>query len=260
MGEPPDGPPVVSLPERFDRRLRLGPFPSARDALKFLLYAATGALLVPFSTPYLWLAVVAGGFALSVFRPDGQGLDDRAVAFARWKFRTVGRGGTMTRPPFTRVGHGGLVGIGSGRYAAILRAGGTPVAYLPPLELARRFELFRELLRAVDSSLAFSVSSAPMRSGRVAPLPADPGHPDQPAWRGYGELVELLCRRRLVRRVYLVLVTERSGPDGVTDLEVRVSTLTDRLAGLGLAVVRLRGRGLEDAARRWGWSWERSAT
>lgn len=89
MGDLPDGPPVVSLPERLDRRLRLGPFASARDALKFVTYSAVGAVIVPFTSPYLWLVVVAGGFAVCVVRSDGQALDERALSFVLWKIRAV---------------------------------------------------------------------------------------------------------------------------------------------------------------------------
>jgi hypothetical protein len=259
MGDPLDGPPVVTLPERLDRRLRLGPFASAGDALKFLTYAAVGALLVPFTSPYLWPVVVAGGFALSVFRPEGQGFDERAVAFALWKLRSARKEQGMTRRPENPLGRRGLLSLGPGRYMAIVRTGGTPIAYLPPVELARRFELFRDLLRSVDTSLGFAVTSVAMRPGPVTPPPLRAGRRDQAAAAGYSELVELLCRRRLVRRVHLVLGSDKVGPDGISDLEVRVSTLVERLAGLGLRGIRLRDRGLEDAAHRWGWSWRQSA-
>ena len=36
--------PWIGLPATFDRRLRMGPFPSVRDALKFATYAAVGAI------------------------------------------------------------------------------------------------------------------------------------------------------------------------------------------------------------------------
>jgi hypothetical protein len=260
MGEPPDGPPVVTVPERFDRRLRLGPFPSARDALKFVMYVAAGAVLSPFTSPYVWLAVAAAGFGLSVYRPDGRGVDERVASVILWKLRGVAGERSMSRPPAHPLGQRGLLRIGTGRYVAILRTGGTPVTYLPPAELSRRFELFRDLLRSVDSSLGFSVSSAPMRPAPVTPPPLLDPRRDRVAFTGYAELVGLLCGRRSVRRVYLVLVSETAGADGISDLEVRLSTLTGRLVGLGLRVVRLRGRGLEDAGRRWGWSWEPAAT
>jgi hypothetical protein len=166
----------------------------------------------------------------------------------------------MTRRRVNPLGRRGVLGLGGGRYVAIVRTGGTPTAYLPPVELAHRFEQFRDLLRSLDSNLAFTVASSPMRPGPVVPTPADPGRRDQPASAGYSELVRLLCHRRLVRRIYVVLASETAGADGLADLELRVSTLTAQLVGLGLSAVRLEDRPLEDAATRWGWTWERSAT
>ena len=256
MGDPLDGPPIVTLPERVDRRLRLGPFPSARDALKFVTCAAVGAVLAPFTTPYVWLAAVAGGFAVSVFRPGGQGLDERAFTYLLWKLRNRRAEANVTAASPSPITRQAVIGIRPGQYAAIVRTGGTPVAYLPPGELARRFELFRELLRSVRGGIAISVASVPMRAGLVLPLGLKDPRPDRAALEGYAELVRLLCRRHSVRRVHLVLATEKAGTDGVSDLEVRVSMLTDRLAQLGLRPVRLRDRGLADAARRWGWSWK----
>jgi hypothetical protein len=257
MGDPPDGPPVVPFPERLDRRLRLGPFASARDALKFLTYAAGGALLAPFTTPYLWPAVVVLGFAICVVRPDGQGLDERAVAFTLWKLRGSRTGGRVTRPTPSPPGRHGVVAIGAGRYAAILQTGGTPIAYLPPGELKQRFDIFRELLRSVETDLGCLVASVPMRPAGVTPKPTGIGASDGPASKGYAELVVLLCRQRSVRRVYLVLVSEKAGAAGISDLENRATTLADRLVGLGLRVTRLRDRSLAGAAHRWGWSWGR---
>ncbi|MGA8303209.1 MAG: hypothetical protein WA547_02715 [Thermoplasmata archaeon] len=260
MGDPPDGPPVVPLPERFDRRLRLGPFASGRDALKFVTYAAVGALLVPFTSPYLWLAVVGGGFAVSVVRPDGQGLDELALSLVLWRLRSQRGARRMTVPSTNPLSRQGVLAIGPGQYAAIVRSAGTPVAYLPPVELSRRFELFRDLLRGSRGGIAFAVSSARMRAEPVVPAPLEPLRRDRNAAAGYAELVELLCRRRRLRRVDIVLATERTGPDGISDLEARVATLLERLSGLGLHAARLRDRGLDDAARHWGWSWTRSAT
>jgi hypothetical protein len=259
MGDPADGPPVVVLPERFDRRMRLGPFPSARDALKFVTYTAVGAVLVPFTSPYLWLAIVAVGFAVAVFRPDGEGLDDRVLAIVLWRLRSQGAGHAMTARASTPAARQGLLAIGPGHYVAVVRTGGTPVAYLPPVELAQRFESFRELLRSVGGTLAFLVTSTPMRPAPVVPRLPDAPRADRTAAAGYAELVELLCRRRLIRRVDLVLGTEHPGPNGLSDLEVRVSTLIDRLTALGLRGTRLRHRALDDAARRWGWRWGHSA-
>ncbi|HLM71014.1 MAG TPA: hypothetical protein VK423_06510, partial [Thermoplasmata archaeon] len=88
MADPEAGPPLIRLPERLDRRMRLGPFPSSRDALKFVTYAAAGALLSPFTSPWVWLPVLLAGFAVSVWRPDGRAVDERILAYSVWKFRS----------------------------------------------------------------------------------------------------------------------------------------------------------------------------
>jgi hypothetical protein len=256
MVESDDGPPIVGLPERFDRRLRLGPFPSAHDALKFVTYAAIGALLSPFTSAWVWLPVVLAGFAVSVWRPDGQAVDERALAFVAWKLRTVGPRVVMkTRSPRPLVRQG-LLQIAPHQYVAVLRTGGTPVAYLPPEELARRFELYRELLRSTDASFSLLVTTTPMHSQAVRPVTAPEDVRETTAFTGYSELVSVLCRRRFLRRVYFALVTLEADSDAVGRLEGRAANLMERLGALGLRPTRLRDRALAEAARRFGWTVE----
>lgn len=253
MGESDPRPPIIDLPERLDRRMRLGPFPSARDALKFVTYAASGALLVPFASPWLWLPVVLGGFGVSVWRPDGRALDERLLVFLRWKVRSWSSGSSVKRAmPCPLVRHG-LLELSSHRYVAVVRTGGTPVAYLPPDELGRRFELYRELLRTSDDHFALLVTTAPIRSQAVRPAAPAESRRDKQALSGYSELVSLLCRRRLLRRVYFVIGTSGSNPDAIGLLEGRVAGLIERLSSLGLRPTRLRDRGLVEAAHRFGW-------
>jgi len=253
MAELADGPPLIGLPERIDRRMRLGPFSSSRDAIKFVTYAAAGSVLAPFASPWVWLPLVAAGFAVSVWRPDGQAVDERALIFVAWKLRTFrprGAGRGMTGSPLVRQG---LLQLTSHRYAAVIRTGGTPVAYLPPDELARRFELYRELLRSMDASFAWLATTVPIRSQAVCPgAPYNRGG-EATAASGYSELVTLLCRRRLLRRVYFVVSAHASAPDSLGRLEGRVANLIERLGALGLRPVRLRDRTLAEAARRFGW-------
>jgi hypothetical protein len=253
-----EGPPVVLLPERVDRRLRLGPFASAQDALKFLSYAAAGAVLAAVTSPWVWLAVAALGFAMAIVRVDGRTLDGQLLAIVRWRLR---RGGTLA----VTTGRGSpgpearrVLGVSDGRYVAIVRAGGTPVAYLPPPELARKFEQFRDLLRGLDGPVGLFVSAIPMRAAPVTPAAARENRPDTDALSGYRELVTLLCRRRHQRRVDLVLATSAEGAEGAAALETRAGGLFDRLAALGLTPHRLRDRALDDGARKWGWAWERA--
>jgi len=246
-----DSPPVIGLPERIDRRMRLGPFPSSRDALKFVSYAAAGALLSPFTSPWLWLPVVVAGFAFSVWRPDGRAVDERAFLFLAWRIRSLGLStAAMTARPLIRQG---LLELSSHHYVAILRTGGTPVAYLPPEELGRRFELYRELLRSMEGSFAWLAATVPIRAQSIVPG-SRVGTPEEVrASSGYSELVSVLCRRRLLRRVYFVVGATDANSDAIGRLEGRVAALMERLAALGLRPVRLRDRALAEAAHRFGW-------
>jgi hypothetical protein len=254
MGNDVDGLPVVTLPERFDRRLRLGPFASARDALRFVTYAAVGAVAVPLTGAGVWLLVVAVGFTAVAVRPDGQALDERCLAFVLWKLRSPPGAPRVTAPAARRWLQRGLLTIDSGRFVAILSVECRPIAYLPPAELARRFELYRAVLRSSDGALALLVASGPMSSAPVRPTGPDLGGTDADARRGYDELVATICRRRQRRQVFLAVGATRSGSDGAAELELRATLLTDRLGEAGLAARRLRGGRLIEAGRRWGWT------
>ncbi|HXW67564.1 MAG TPA: hypothetical protein VEL82_06800 [Thermoplasmata archaeon] len=248
-----EGPPTVVLPERLDRRLRLGPFPSAREALTFLAFGATGAVLATITSPLVGLATVAGGFALAVVRVDGEGLDRRAVALLRFGLADRHAGASVKVRAPSIPARLGLVTFGPGRYAAVVRARGTPTAYLPPSELARRFERFRELLRSLDGPLVLRASLAPMRAEPVRPAPVPTDRADRPAEDSYAELVRLICRRRQTRRVDVWVAAGRPGADGIAELETKTSSLIDRLAEAGVPASRLRGRALEDATDAGGW-------
>ena len=250
----PEGGPVVALPERIDRRLRLGPFPSALDAVKFLCYAAAGAATAQFAGLAVGLAVVGAGFLAAVWRPDGHSWDERVLAFLGWKWRTVAGGIFLSAVPSNRRVRSGTLRLAPSDYVAVVRTGGVPIAYLPPAELARRFELFRELLRATDGRVAFL---ATLGSIRTAPfLPSFPGSRggDRDARAGYSELIALRCRRRFRRRVHFVVGLGSTGADALVRLETEVAGLVDRLTTLGLRPERLRDRGLVEAARQIGWS------
>jgi len=240
----PEGPPTVLLPERFDRRLRFGPFPSARDALKFVVYAAVGGVLAPFVSPLLWLPIVAAGFGLSVAKPDGEALDERALAFVLWRLRRRAPGLRMTRRPDSPALRRGLLPRPAGGYFAVLRTAGAPLAYLPPEELERRFHLYRELLRGVDGSLAWTAVTQPLDGRPVCPA-ADAAAPaERGAASGYAELVTQLCAKRRVRRVDLVLATPIGTADGIAELDRRAARFVEGLSGLGLRCERLAERRL----------------
>jgi hypothetical protein len=250
MVESVDGPPVVSLPERMDRRLRLGPFPSARAAVSFLVYAAVGSGIAAGISPLLGLGVIAGGLAVSVLRYDGDGLHRRGIAIARYWLGGVPRRIRPVVTGSTRLAGRGFLDEASGRFCSVVRAGGAPMAYLPPPDIAARFDRFRELLRAHEGDLALRVTLAPMRAAPVLPSTPRSEGPDRLARDGYVALVRLLCARRSTRRVDLLLRSDRSGAEGVAQLETRVTSLVERLTGLGVPARRLVGRSLIDAVSR----------
>ncbi len=254
MVSTPEGPPSVALPERLDRRLRLGPFPSARDALKFVLYAAMGAFFALFTSPYIWLPIVGVGFLLSVWRPEGDALDERALAIVLWYLRRRWKRGSVNEPVTAPMLRRGLLKLSEGTIYAVIRAGGAPLAYLPPIELQRRFESYRDLLRALDGSFFWSARTAPIRPDPVLPKALPDGETDLAGRAGYRELVDLLCRRRSLRRVDVVLRAAETGPDGIAALERRAGLILDRLSALGIRASRLRERALLDAGRRLDWN------
>ncbi|HTP54366.1 MAG TPA: hypothetical protein VML94_05340 [Thermoplasmata archaeon] len=248
---PGEDPPAVELPERLDRPLRLGPFRSARDALKCVAYAAVGALLVPFLGPLVWIPFAVVGVAASLGRTDGGGVDDRAVRYLFWRARRLVGGVGVTPGGESPTGRRAIVRLPSS-FAAVVRVGGLPLAYLPAADLTRCFERYRELLRAFDGSFLVHSTRAPIHPTPFLPAEPTPGGPEGAARAGYRELVEVIVRRRHVRQVFLAIATGEPGPDGIARLETQVATLLDRLRALGLRPARLRDRALSEAIRRLG--------
>lgn len=253
MAEPDVGP-VVRLPERVDRRTRLGPFPSARDALRFLCYATGGALLSPWISPFLWLPIVGGGFLVSVWQPDGRAADERAWTYLRWQLRgfarTTGRRVRREAPLTPRT----TLRRASGEHLAVIRSAGCPMAYLPPNELERKFAAYCEFLRSLVGPFALLATTVAIHARPVRPVRASsPDGPEGEACRGYDELVELICRRRRIRRVYLALLAAAPGLEGLARLELEAGSLSEHLRGLGLHPVRLSGAALAEAAHGFDW-------
>jgi len=122
-----DGTPWIPFPERLDRKLRLGPFPSGRDAVKFVAAAAVGAVVSLAIAPWAGVPVVAVGAVVALWRPDGEPVDERVAAVARWTARRSAREGGMSRPASPAPGRTSLL-LPDGRSAALLRAGGLPRA------------------------------------------------------------------------------------------------------------------------------------
>lgn len=251
--ERPVGPPWVTLPEVLDRRMRLGPFPSARDALKFATYAAVGAVPAALIGPIWWIPFLGGGLLAATYHPDGKPPDERAGEFVAYRWRNGP--GFRGRPPRQGTGfQGSAAPIRGATLVAVIEVGGTPVAFLPPEEARARFDRFRELLRGIDGNL-YVVMTTEATSGAPFRPPDEVAPPAPRARSGYAEMIRLMCERRRRRKVLLVVGTPRD--DGAsTRLDRTVSVLTEHLGRLGAPYERLRDDRLAAALERLGWDRE----
>jgi len=254
-----DGPPTVVLPAPVDRRLRLGPFPTAGCALRFVAYSSVGIGLAVSLAPLAWVPFVLGGFVLSVHQTGGKPLDEFAAGFVRWKLRRV-------RPKRLNSRHGPRASratrcrIPSGRWVAIVRTGGLPVAFLPPDDARSLFVAYRELVRSVSGGLFLRATSEPIPPSQFRlPGPVASDCPVRDARDGYAELLRLLLRHRRRRTVDVVLWSSGTGTGGASQLEERVRLMSDGLSNLGLECRRLVGAELVGAAERFGWAVEELA-
>jgi hypothetical protein len=249
-----DGPPWVPIPERLDRPLRLGPFASGRDLLKFVTAAALASVVGLAVAPWAGILLLALGAVVALWRPDGEPLDERLASLARWTVRRTRTEVAVSRPAAS-PGPGGsrsVFAAADGRSVAIVRVGGVPLSFLPPADLARQFDLYRSLLRSLPFPISIHACAAPIFAGAVAPPDARGTEPERGPRAGYDGLVRLIARRRAVRRVHVALHAADRTPDGRARLETAVSLLCDRLRELGASAERLQDRALREAAWRIG--------
>ncbi|MEM0129439.1 MAG: hypothetical protein QXG65_04690 [Thermoplasmata archaeon] len=243
--------PFVELPAPVGRPMRLGPFPSAGSAAAFAAYAAAGAVVIPFAGVLAWLPCVAVAFALTAAGPMGVPLDRRIVrSVRRWARAYRGEEAGMTGAHRAARVQRACLDLASGRRVAIVRCGGQPLRDLPPEELRRRYDLYRELLAGLGGPAAIVATAVPIDPAPCLP----PGTPagDAPV-DAYREMLTLLLRARGARRVYVALWSPDDRPASEEDLERRAASLVGRLSALGLVPQRLEGRALAGAARRFGW-------
>ncbi len=244
--------PYVALPAPVDRRMQLGPFPSARDGLRFLAYAASGAVVIPFFGAVAWLPFLGGALLLTTVPIDGTPLDlELARRFTHWRRSRIPVEESMSQIRRTR---GAIAEVGPGVEVAVLRCRGGPIAFLPPPQLRLRFEQFREALRSLEGGLVLATSGVP-----VDPTPLRPTIPgrnpgEASAAAGYSEMVGLVCRRRAQRRIYALQWDATPSAGDASRLERRINELSGRLALLGVEPERLRGRELTGALRRFGFA------
>jgi hypothetical protein len=247
-----DGPLLLGVPARLDRRLRLGPFASGREALRALLYLAAGAVVSTVVSPFGGVPIAGFGLLTVAWRPGGESLDERVATVTAWVARQFASGGSMIARGVPEPLRRAWIAVGHRSAAAIVRAGGVPLAFLPPIGLRRKFDEFRELLTASGGHLAFFSTAAPIHATALLPGAPSPGGPEGVAREGYRELVELIARRRSVRQVYVAVGGEGVGAPALLRLESEVSGTFQRLVALGARPGRLRGRGLRAGADRMG--------
>jgi len=248
-------PVVVGLPESLGRRMRLGPFPSSRHALKFAAYAAVGGTVAAVLGVLWTVPFVGAGFLLSVYRTDGRGLDEQFGEYVSFRWR--GRGGpTPSRDrPSDRHPSGPYLTSVPGHLVAIVAVPGLPIAFLPPTDARALFEAYRDLLRELDHGFVSVMGVEPISERPFQPSRRGPenGGTTVTARQGYTEMVALLCRRRYRRRI-LVALWEPAGAEATVRLERAVEQLDRGLGRLGLSGVRLRDGTLRAAAGAIGWS------
>jgi hypothetical protein len=251
MDTEPD-PLAISLPRPVDRRLHLGPFPSARDALKFAGYASVGLAAIPLAGPAAVVPFAAVGFLFAVHRREGRAYDERIAGYLAWRWRRRPRRPSGFGVVSGTATPGRSVRVGGGRIAAVLRAGGVPVSYLPTADAEALFEGTRRWLGGLDGGVYLVADTEAPRPGPFLPnSPPTPGPTEARARDGYASVVRLLLRRRRSRRVAVVLW---DGADrvGTVRLDSRAAATEEALRSLGLETERLEGRRLSDEVRRLG--------
>lgn len=243
---------TVALPEPTDRRMRLGPFPSVGQALKFAGYASFGAVAAALAGPAAWLPCLGVGFVAATVQPGGKAPDERALDYLAYQLRR------RARPPSSRRG---AVPFGAqtvttplGQLVALLAVGGVPIAFLPPAESRRLFDGYRRLLATTDATLYACVGLVPLRDRPFRPTVriGDRAAADGAARQGYDELVRAVARSRARRRVLLTIAVPGPAETARVRLEAATRRLTEALLQLELRVDRLEGEALEREAARLG--------
>ncbi|MCI4345399.1 MAG: hypothetical protein L3K07_01385 [Thermoplasmata archaeon] len=228
----------LRLPDPLLGRARFGPFPCVTDALKFLLALAVGAVVAALAGPLLWLPFVGGGFLLAVYRPDGKSVDERCGDYLRWRLRP--RHGA----PAAGVGFPRTVQRCDGGFAAGLRVGGAPLAFLPVAEQESRFRAYRSMLDGLTGAVWMEVDSTAIPAPPFLPRDGGSGKvasAERAARDAYREFARLLVRRRRRRAVRILLVEPGDGAGSLGRLSSRIDSLRAALERLELPVERLHG-------------------
>lgn len=220
----------IPVQQLISRRLHLGPFVSGRALIKFLGIATLGAAVAALTSVVVWLPFLGVGVVLAFLPVEGRPLDEFVTNYCRYCWRTLENSGPHRPGPRGADAQGG-----SDPHRPALRAGGIPVAYLPPAELEQVFHEWRAALLALDYPLTMRVGGE-----RISPLPFLPPRrrahgPERTAMESYRELIRALLRPRFRRVVDLTFWADRDGPASVSvDHRVQADDLVSRLTHLGV--------------------------
>jgi len=242
MGFAPANLSAIPIHHLAYRRLRLGPFGSGRDLVKFLCLAIIGATVAAVTSAVVWLPFLAAGALIAFVRVEGQTLDDFALGYCRFQWRSsVGSRRVSGASPPIHPSPGSSRGASTS-----VRAGGIPIAYLPPEELQRLFEEWRSILAALDRPIGCRMRGEVFSPLPFLPVSASPHDAERAALQSYRELVHLLLRRRYRRVVDLTVWSDPSdrGPRAI-DLDTPLDELVGALTRLGIPARRFpaaRGR------------------
>jgi hypothetical protein len=226
---------AIPVRQLVQRRLRLGPFASGRDLVKFLCFATVGAAIAAVTSAVVWLPFLAAGGMIAFIRVEGQTLDEYALGYCRFRQRASRSAGFLTGP--ARPGPGSP---GSRRRASpSLRAGGIPIVYLPPADLQRVFEEWRSALSAVDGSVGFRTRGELFSPLPFLPASGSPHGAEREALDSYRDMVRSLLRQRYRRVVDVKVATPGlDGEPAALQLQTQLDGLLATLDRLGIPAQR----------------------
>jgi hypothetical protein len=231
MGFAPADVAAIPVHRLAHRRLRLGPFGSGRDLVKFLGIATVGAAVAAVTSAVVWLPFLAIGATLTLVRVEGQTLDDYAMGYCRFRWRSdfASRRATSAPPGGRSPGKS----PGSSPYS--IRAGGIPIAYLPPRDLEHLFEEWRATLATLDRPVGCRVRGESFSPLPFLPVSTEATGTERAALDSYQDLVRALLHLRHRRAVDITVWNDRpDGESGAIGLQTQLEQLVAALERLGI--------------------------
>jgi hypothetical protein len=213
------------------RRLRLGPFGSGREVVKFLCIATVGATVAAVTSAVVWLPFLVLGATIALVRVEGRTLDDYALGYCRFRWRSRAESpGASSESPAGRTPDGFRDDL---PYS--IRASGIPIAYLPPRELEHLFDEWRAALASFDHPVGCRVRGESFSALPFLPVFTDARGGEPAALDSYRDLLRNLLRQRYRRTVDITIWNDSS--DGKSDaigLHTQLEQLVGALEHLGI--------------------------